>query len=115
MEHNEKFEYSRIPRHLHNGIDRYVNQHIPPGRFLRSVITNDLAAAILHADPDSLAALPMVTLWFYNCAPVSCYGSQQLMDSWAGEKNRCDECKRGRRHVDLPWAGGDANPDHQAV
>lgn len=67
---------------LQAGIDRYINHHIPPGDFLRSVICNNLSAAITYADNINIHLLPEYVNYFYNNAPSSCWGSVEKYSAW---------------------------------
>jgi len=71
-----------LPIHMREATRRYIEQGILPGSFLRAVITNDLAGAFRTADDINL---PLISIWvkfFYNEAPVTCYGSPAAMTRW---------------------------------
>ena len=84
--------YERLPPHLQGGVQRYIEQGIPPGGFLTAVITNDLFLAISHADNISLAALPEIVRFFYNETPTMCWGTEEKMKAWikTGHKKYTD-------------------------
>ena len=67
----QDINYERLPLHLQGGVQRYIEQGVPPGDFLTAVITNDLLLATSHADDTSLAALRDIVRFFYNEPPRS--------------------------------------------
>ena len=79
---NWVIDYKAVPRHLRDGLLRYINDGIRPGGFLCAVLENDLTEALARADPESLEALPHLSAWLYNMAPSRCYGSPQRMAAW---------------------------------
>ena len=74
--------YGQIPPHMQEAIKRYVIERKAPGDFLRAVITNDLRNAVGRADDTNLPLLPIYVRWFYNRAPISCYGSCENFVAW---------------------------------
>lgn len=74
--------FEMIPDRLMDGMKRYVEGHIKPGSFLTAVIKNDLADAFYRADPESRLVLHDIIKWFWNEAPVSCWGSPEKMSAW---------------------------------
>ena len=84
LESLDKFQHNgiKVPRHLHYGIERYVNHHQKAGHFLTAVVENDLSRAIACADEHSLHALPAVVAWLYNEAPSGCWGSKKKVKEW---------------------------------
>jgi len=88
----QDINYERLPPHLQGGVQRYIEQGVPPGDFLTAVITNDLFLAISHADSTSLAALPDIVRFFYNESPSRCWGTPEKMKTWmeTGHKKYMD-------------------------
>ena len=88
----QDINYERLPPHLQGGVQRYIEQGIPPGGFLTAVITNNLLLAILHADSISLAALPEIVRFFYNEGPAQSWGTDEKMKWWmkTGHKKYMD-------------------------
>ena len=74
-----------IPDRMMGGIERYVNDRVPPGHFLESVICNNLKLACMYADEENLANLPAYVGYFYNEVPGSCWGSREIMREWLDE------------------------------
>ena len=88
----QDINYEQLPPHLQGGVQRYIEQGVPPGDFLTAVITNDLFLAISHADSTSLAALPDIVRFFYNESPSRCWGTPEKMKTWmeTGHKKYMD-------------------------
>ncbi len=75
-----------IPEYMRHGLTDYVNDGVPPGQFLAAIICNDLKAAVMYADDTNLENIPAYVNFFYNHAPMPCWGSKQAMDSWIAKK-----------------------------
>ena len=71
-------------------IDYYVRQHRPTGAFLRNVLANDLAEAVLSADPKALINLPHILAYIYNEIPGACWGDQERVRRWLAKGGRND-------------------------
>ena len=63
-------------------LDRYVNQRIPTGSFLRAVICNDLMEACGRADDYNQSMIYLYVKYLYNEAPATCWGSPEKYDAW---------------------------------
>ncbi len=79
--------YLLLPAHLRGGMRRYIECGMLPGDFLRAVIQNDLAMAIMRADEISLAAMPAISRFLFEM-PDAAWGSSDKMFAWA--KTRAD-------------------------
>ena len=75
-----------IPKVTKDSLDRYVNEGIMPGGFLRAVLTNDLASAVFKADSNNLAALKDIMLYIYNEVPSDAWGSTATVIDYAQRK-----------------------------
>jgi hypothetical protein len=75
-----------IPQATKDSLDRYVNEGIMPGSFLRAVLTNDLASAVFKADSKNLAALKDIMLYIYNEVPANAWGSTSTVVDYAQRK-----------------------------
>ena len=75
-----------IPQATKDSLDRYVNEGIMPGSFLRAVLTNDLASAVFQADSKNLAALKDIMLYIYNEIPANAWGSTATVVDYAQQK-----------------------------
>lgn len=70
-------DYSTFPApHLADGLRRYVEHGIAPGRFLAAVLKNDLEGAVLWADPASLRQLGPIVQWLIRELPMPAWGSE---------------------------------------
>ena len=65
-------------------VERFVNDKIPTGGFLRSVLANDLMGAFNKADDFNREHMPEIVKYIYNELPVGCYGTYATVDSWLG-------------------------------
>lgn len=75
-----------IPKVIKDSLDRYVNEGIMPGSFLRAVLANDLASAVFNADSNNLAALKDIMLYIYNEVPSDAWGSTATVVDYAQRK-----------------------------
>lgn len=71
-----------LPHHLQEGLRDYLVVRQPVGGFLTAVLSNDLARAVLRADPVSEAALKDLVCFLYNHAPADAHGSAEKMRQW---------------------------------
>jgi len=78
-----EFRGFHIPDYMMDGIERYVNDGIPPGGFLTAIITNDLHGAVSAADDENIKNIPAYVAYFYNKTPAACWGSIAAMNAWA--------------------------------
>lgn len=68
--------------YLQDAMDRYVNDHIPPGGFLTAVLSNDLKMAVAQADVFNRKMIPEIVEYCYNEIPSSCWGSPEAVEAW---------------------------------
>ena len=73
---------SVLPAHLQRGLRDYFVDRVPTGDFLRAVLANDFAQAVLRADPESFADLRAIALFIVNVAPAGSHGSYAAVDDW---------------------------------
>jgi len=81
-----KFREFHIPDYMMDGINRYVNDGIPPGSFLTAIICNDLSGAVSQADDNNLPNIPAFVSYFYWETPSACWGSLRKMKAWIEHK-----------------------------
>lgn len=79
------------------GLERYVNDGVPTGDFLRAVITNNLRKAVEHADHQNMANLPAFVGYLYNEAPATCWGSEAIYDAWIASGGKTGISKESER------------------
>ena len=72
-----------IPDHMMGGVERYIENGISPGHFLTAIITNDLREAVGRADDENVKNIPAYVGYFYNEAPLACWGSPESMKAWS--------------------------------
>jgi len=75
-------DYSRLPQHMRGGMQRYIEQGIPPGGFLAAILANDLVLAAMRADAINQHQLFDYAHFLYNQAPRDCWGCQEAIDEW---------------------------------
>jgi len=76
-----------VPEHTIGSIDRYIDQRIEPGGFLRAVLENNLKEAMGRADSINREALFDIVAYLYNCVPTTCWGSPEKVKDWLEEGN----------------------------
>ena len=74
-----------INEFLKESLDRYVNDKIETGGFLRACLENDLTNAIGNADMENREKLWVIVNYIYNEIPASCWGSKEKVAKWLGE------------------------------
>ncbi len=68
-------------------LDRYANEGIPTGGFLRACLANDFMEAIGQADDTSRFILHDIAAHIHYDLPSDCHGSYSQIDAWL-EKGR---------------------------
>jgi hypothetical protein len=94
-------DYARaIPARILGSINAYVRTGRPVGDFVYSVLTNNLKESLFLADPESLAALPVIVRYLYHRVPSSCWVSKENVASWM-EKGGAEGQKDRQFEIDL--------------
>ena len=75
-------KYNKLPEGLQPGMQRYIEQGIEPGSFLRYVLENDLFRALGRADDQNRYLLWDICSWIYNEAPMDCWGNKEKVAAW---------------------------------
>jgi hypothetical protein len=75
-----------IPQGMHDGIIHYVFHHLPGGSFLNAVLTNNLREAASRADETNKPLLAQYVYFFYNYAPMSCWGNEEVVAEWLSQR-----------------------------
>ena len=65
-----------------DGVRNYLEKGRAPGDFLLAVITNDLKRACERADLHNQHLLYDWVFFFYNYAPLECWGNAEKVDAW---------------------------------
>ena len=71
---------------VRGALDRYVQQGIPTGSFLRAVLANNLMEAFERADDQNVRNLFHICAYVYNELPMACRGSEKVVDAWISVK-----------------------------
>ena len=79
-------DYNILPEHLRPGTKRYIEERIQPGNFLTAVICNNLKESFARADDICLERMFNIVDFFYNQAPMNCWGSEEKMKAWLLKK-----------------------------
>lgn len=64
------------------GLDRYRDDHVPTGGFLRHVLENDLFGAFAKADEGNQCDMLSILQYIHNNLPIGCYGSPEQVKEW---------------------------------
>ena len=75
--------YDTLPPSLVEGTKLYIEHGILPGSFLRAVISNDLKETFAQADHINRHRVFDIVKWWYQEAPMPCWGSPEKMEEWA--------------------------------
>ncbi len=89
------FREFRVRAQMMGAIHRYIEDKLYPGSFLQAIISNNLKEAVGCADDDNLRNIPAFVSYFYNEAPLSCRGSEEIMASWIKGKEKGKEVSDG--------------------
>lgn len=78
------FEFAGIamPPALRASLDRYANDRVETGGFLRAILENDLCEAVCRADEINFQFLPVIVRYVYNELPAPCWGSKEKVAAW---------------------------------
>ncbi len=80
--------YEKLPEALRDGMRRYIEDGIRPGRFLSAVLENDLFAALNRADDNNRAELHSIVGFMYNELPAGAWGSKRAVKNWLKRSER---------------------------
>ena len=82
MVNGEPVDYSGLPGHMQDAMQRYIENGIEPGSFLSAVLCNDFMGAVGRADYINRKCLPDYATWLYNNAPPASFGSRDKFIAW---------------------------------
>lgn len=83
------------PLRVQSSLEAYV-RGLPPGDFLRAVLSNDMNEAIARADYENIHALPHIVAYVREHLPVIAWGSAAHVNRWL-------ETKRKERMAAMPY------------
>jgi hypothetical protein len=63
-------------------LKRYVENKIPTGGFLQSVLENDLFEAVARADRYNIHRIYEICDYIYNNLPYQCWGDKEKVEKW---------------------------------
>ena len=65
-------------------LEKYRDDRLHPGGWLRAILANDLSCAVGSASVDnqSWAVLRDIVAWIYNNVPIVATGSYAAVDDW---------------------------------
>ena len=75
-------EYSNIPSHTIEALDRYWNHGFSPGGFLSTLLCGNIYEAIHRADHWNKEKLGYIVEYIIRKAPRGSYGNQDLYQDW---------------------------------
>ncbi len=75
-------DYGTGPGGNAGGLQRWIEDGIPPGSFLTAVLENDLKHACEQADIENRYLLFDIVSWLYNESPGGCWGSPEQVEAW---------------------------------
>jgi len=78
----EDIDYNKLPEHIRDGAQRYVEDGIKPGDFLQAVFCNNLMESFARADVTNEIRMFHIVDFIYNEAPAACWGSEEIMKEW---------------------------------
>ena len=84
-----------IPQHTQYQIDEYVKNYIPPGDFVRAVLSNDLMEAFMRADDVNMHCMKDIMKYVYNDIPNTCHGSPGIVNLWLETPSRNADYEKG--------------------
>lgn len=69
-----------VDKNIKDSLDRYIEDRIPTGSFLRAVLENDLMEAVGRADLTNRNNLHAICLYVYNNLPRGSWGSVEAVE-----------------------------------
>ena len=99
MNWSDKVRWGNIPERMHGGITRYVENGIPPGDFLKAILSNDLIEACNRGDDENLKLIHDYAKLLWNQCPPTCWGSPDKYRYWI---NRGGIAGHSVKHPPLP-------------
>lgn len=79
-------DYSKIPEHMREGAELYVEKGLKPGDFLMAVLENKLVEAFAKADITNQLAMFEWAKFLHGEMPFGAWGSEEKVEAWMKEK-----------------------------
>jgi hypothetical protein len=73
---------SDLPMYMHDGLTAYILFGVPPGSFLRAVLSDSLRRSVMNADSTNVHLLSHYVSFLSMFAPVQSWGSEADVDRW---------------------------------
>lgn len=81
-----EIDYSTVPvDYMAGAVQRYIENGLEPGSFMRALLSNDLRGAIARADGMNIARIPHWVVWMEQNMPVGSWGSPDAYWSWVDQ------------------------------
>ena len=81
-----------VAENLHEGLMRYFEHHILPGRFLTACLENNLKNAIGFASTKTWDYIFSVMNFLYTFVPDDTWGSKEIVQAWLAPCPRRLDC-----------------------
>jgi hypothetical protein len=75
-------DYSKLPDHMRDGAQLYIEHRVPPGEFLTAVLENNFVDAVARADDVNSHNLITWAQWLYWECPRAAWGSPEKVAAW---------------------------------
>ena len=85
--------YDKLPDHMRDGAQRYIEEGIHPGGFLMSVLCNNLTESFGRADNTNKGVMLTWVNWLYWDIPAPAWGSEEKVLKWMAERYKEREVK----------------------
>lgn len=92
----------KLPEALRGALRRYVLDGIQPGGFLMSVLSNDLAGAVMRADAVNRRILGEIVEVIQWVLPQAAWGSPQAVWQWMRDRQALRMVQAGIKHAQGP-------------
>lgn len=83
-----RINYSKIPTHMREGLECYVEHHVEPGRFLRAALENNFVLAVGYTDMADIKHFIELANVLYNELPGNCWGSKEKVQNWLDQRGK---------------------------
>ena len=87
--------YDKLPENFREAVRCYVAYGVTPGNTLYAILTNNLLDTVCRLQPDLLAQIEEITLWFHWEVPSRCWGSPDKVKAWIGHQGCWGLDKKG--------------------
>jgi len=83
--------YNRVPPHMREEVQAYVETGRVPGDFLVAMLENNLVRVLQLADDINRMQLDQWALFLYHNAPALCWGSKEKVAAWVARRGMANE------------------------